>query len=406
MKIGIAGTGYVGLSLAVLLSRQHEVTAIDINEEKVAMLSRGQSPIADAEIEQYLKEEELDLTFTTETEKAYKEADFIIVATPTNYDTKRNYFDTSSVEAVLKLVKSYGSQAWVVIKSTIPVGYVKKIRQSLGMDRIMFSPEFLRESRALYDNLYPSRIIVGAELGSREQAEAAGCFLEMLKEAAIRQEVPTYLMDTTEAEAVKLFANTYLAMRVAFFNELDTYADAKGLDTRRIIEGVCADPRIGSGYNNPSFGYGGYCLPKDTKQLRANYEGVPETLISAIVTANRARKDYLAERVLHLAGWTENGFSGGEAPTIGIYRLTMKTGSDNFRQSAVQGLIKRMRAEGANILIYEPTMPEGRTVYGNTVTHDLEEFKAASRSIVANRMDSSLAEVQDKVFTRDVFRCD
>ena len=406
MKIAIAGTGYVGLSLAVLLSRQHEVTAIDINEEKVAMLSRGQSPIADAEIEQYLKEEKLNLTFTTETEKAYKEADFIIVATPTNYDTKRNYFDTSSVEAVLKLVKSYGSRAWVVIKSTIPVGYVKKIRQSLGMDRIMFSPEFLRESRALYDNLYPSRIIVGAELGSREQAEAAGCFLEMLKGAAIRQEVPTYLMDTTEAEAVKLFANTYLAMRVAFFNELDTYADAKGLDTRRIIEGVCADPRIGGGYNNPSFGYGGYCLPKDTKQLRANYEGVPETLISAIVTANRARKDYLAERVLRLAGWTENGFPGGEAPTIGIYRLTMKTGSDNFRQSAVQGLIKRMRAEGANILIYEPALPEGRTVYGNTVTHDLEGFKAASRIIVANRMDSCLTDVQDKVFTRDVFRCD
>ena len=410
MKIAVAGIGYVGLSLAVLLARQHEVTAVDVDARRVDKLNHGESPIEDPEIKECLRRGGLHLTATMNPEQAYREADFLIVATPTNYDSKANYFDTSSVEAVLKLARDYGSKAWIVIKSTVPVGYTKRIRRELGLDRVLFSPEFLREGRALYDNLHPSRIVVGAELSEAGQREAAQRFLELLQKASLEKDVPTFLMDTTEAEAVKLFANTYLAMRVAYFNEMDTYADMKGLDTGHIIEGVCADPRIGEGYNNPSFGYGGYCLPKDSKQLLANYEGVPEKLISAIVDANRTRKDYLADKVLRLAGLLEadsEGFLNKEGlPVVGIYRLAMKTGSDNSRQSAVQGLIKRIRAEGVKLLIYEPGMQEGETVYGNTVTHDLQAFKDQCSVIVANRLDEQLDDVRSKVFTRDVFHRD
>ena len=410
MKIAVAGIGYVGLSLAVLLARQHEVTAVDIDAGRVEKVNRGESPIEDAEIEQCLQEGRIRLTAVTKAEQAYREADFLIVATPTNYDSKRNYFDTSSVEMVLKLAQDCGSQAWIVIKSTVPVGYTKRIRRELGVKRLLFSPEFLREGRALYDNLHPSRIIVGAEPEEPDQREAAGRFMELLRAAALEREVPSFLMDSTEAEAVKLFANTYLAMRIAYFNEMDTYADMKGLDISRIIKGVCADPRIGQGYDNPSFGYGGYCLPKDSKQLLANYEGVPESLISAIVTSNRIRKDYLADRVLGLAGYRDADSEGytnrSEQPTVGFYRLVMKTGSDNFRQSAVQGIIKRVRAEGADLLIYEPNLPEGKTVYGNVVTHDLDFFKEHCQVIVANRYDAVLDDVRHKVFTRDLFHRD
>ena len=410
MKIAVAGIGYVGLSLAVLLARQHDVVSVDINERRVAMLNRGESPIEDAEIKEQLNMGKLHLTATTDGVRAYREADFVIVATPTNYDTDRNYFDTSSVETVLKLVRDCDSNAWVVIKSTIPVGFTEYIRQHLGMERVIFSPEFLRESRALYDNLHPSRIIVGADLACAAQEQAARTFLQLLQEAALDENVPSFLMGSTEAEAVKLFANTYLAMRVAYFNEMDTYALSQGLDTRRIIEGVCSDPRIGQGYNNPSFGYGGYCLPKDSKQLLANFADLPENLVKAIVQANRTRKDYLTRQVLLMAGCQEdeNGdwIKDDKAPTIGVYRLTMKTNSDNFRQSAVQGIIKRLRGEGATILIYEPGMPEGRTMYGNRVTHDLAELKKKSQVIVANRMQSELEDVREKVFTRDLFHRD
>ena len=410
MKIAVAGIGYVGLSLAVLLARHHEVVSVDIDKQRVAMLERGESPIEDTEIKEQLHSGKLNLRATTDGVQAYSEADFVIVATPTNYDTEQNSFDTSSVETVLKLVRDCGSKAWVVIKSTIPVGFTEYIRQQMAMEQVLFSPEFLRESRALYDNLHPSRIIVGADAGNEKQKRAAETFMHVLQEAALEENVPSFLMGTTEAEAVKLFANTYLAMRVAYFNELDTYALSQGLDTRRIIEGVCSDPRIGQGYNNPSFGYGGYCLPKDSKQLLANFADLPESLMEAIVQSNRTRKDYLTRQVLLMAGCQEdeNGdwVKGDKIPTIGIYRLIMKTGSDNFRQSAVQGIIKRLRGEGATVLIYEPGMPEGRTMYGNRVTHDLNELKEKSQVIVANRMKPELEDVREKVFTRDLFHRD
>lgn len=409
-KIAVAGVGYVGLSLAVLLARQNEVTAVDIDAGRVEMLKRGKSPIRDAEIERQLQGGKLHLQFTMDAAAAYRDADFVIVATPTNYDSKRNYFDTSSVEAVLNLVQASGSHAWSVIKSTIPVGYTRRIRSELGMTRILFSPEFLREGQSLHDNLYPSRIIVGADLSEPEQEEAAETFLHLLRQAALKDDMPTFLMDSTEAEAVKLFANTYLAMRVAYFNELDTYAEVNDLDTRNIISGVCADPRIGEGYNNPSFGYGGYCLPKDTKQLLANYEDIPENLIDAIVQSNRTRKDFLTDQVLRRLGYQEadsEGFKSREvSPVVGIYRLTMKTGSDNFRQSAIQGIIKRLRAIGCTLLIYEPSLPEGKTVYGNVVVHDIEDFKQRSEVIVTNRYSQELDDVQDKVMTRDLYHRD